>query len=119
MKKIFALILFVTFLIFLEISAQSNGDKSAIMNLMMKQQDAWNHGNIEAYMDAYWKNDSLQFIGKRGITHGWKNTLENYKKSYPDTVAMGQLKLDIISVDVLSSQSAFVVGKWFLSREKT
>ena len=85
---------------------------------MHEQQIAWNKGDIDGFMSSYWNDDSLKFIGKNGITHGWKNTLENYKKSYPDKATMGELTFTIINVDKLSDTSCYVVGKWDLKREK-
>ena len=41
---------------------------------MEQQEDAWNNGNIENFMNVYWKNDSLVFIGKSGINYGWDKT---------------------------------------------
>lgn len=67
-------------------------------------------------MQGYWKSDSLKFIGKSGITYGWRATLENYKKSYPDTAAMGKLKFDLLEVKRLSVMYFFVIGKWHLAR---
>ena len=91
-------------------------DKSAILKVMTDQQTAWNGGDIEGFMQGYWKSDSLMFIGKSGVTRGWQKTLENYKKGYPDTAAMGKLSFDILSVQQLSPESCFVVGKWMLKR---
>jgi ketosteroid isomerase-like protein len=93
-------------------------EKEKIISVVMAQKDAWNNGDMEAYMDGYWKSDSLKFIGKNGIQFGWKNTLENYKKGYPDKAAMGKLEFTIVQVDLLSSSSAFMIGKWKLTREK-
>jgi len=67
-------------------------------------------------MQTYWQNDSLMFIGKDGVTWGWKNTLEHYKKGYPDKETMGQLSFEIILVKKLSKEYFFVVGKWMLKR---
>ena len=100
--------------------AQNNiSEKLAITQVLYKQQVAWNNGSIESFMMPYWHSDSLKFISKKGITYGWQNTLDNYKKSYPDTTAMGQLAFEIKSIDVFSKSSAFVIGKWFLKREKS
>jgi uncharacterized protein (TIGR02246 family) len=87
-----------------------------IQKLLNQQQKGWNEGNLEVYMQGYWNNDSLTFVGKRGVTRGWKNTLDNYKKSYPDKAAMGKLELTTISIKILSDDVAFVVGKWHLNR---
>lgn len=89
-----------------------------IQKVLFGQESAWNQGNIDAYMAGYWNNDSLKFIGKSGIQYGWKNTLDNYKKSYPDKATMGTLKFNEIKIDVFSDESAFVIGKWQLTREK-
>ena len=56
------------------------------------------------------------FIGKSGITYGWKNTLANYKKGYPDTTSMGKLTFTIIKLQSLSNKYYHVVGKWHLAR---
>ena len=91
-------------------------DETAIRAVMAKQVTDWNNGDIDAFMDTYWKSDSLKFVGSKGVTHGWKNTLDRYKKSYPDTTVMGKLTFDIQSVQILSGDYAFVLGKWFLKR---
>jgi len=116
-KQLITILVGITFQ--LNVYAQSNiSEKLAITQILIKQQGAWNRGNIEKYMSYYWFSDSLQFIGKKGITYGWQNTLDNYKKSYPDTTAMGQLTFELNSIDILCKNNAFVIGKWFLKREK-
>lgn len=92
--------------------------KQAIVKLMTDQQTAWNNGDIEGFMQGYWKSDSLMFIGKRGPTYGWQQTLDNYKKGYPDKAAMGKLTFRIDKVELLGKQDAFVMGAWGLEREK-
>ena len=56
------------------------------------------------------------FIGKSGVTYGCQNTLNNYKKGYPDTAAMGKLTFDLLEIKRLSVIYFFVVGKWHLTR---
>jgi uncharacterized protein (TIGR02246 family) len=87
-----------------------------IRNLLARQTEAWNAGDIDGFMQTYWHSDSLMFVGREGVTWGWKNTLEHYKKSYPGKTAMGQLSFNIISLKKLSDQYYFVVGKWMLKR---
>ena len=97
------------------VSAQ-NKDEQAILFILKSQTTEWNRGNIDAFMEGYWKNDSLMFIGKSGVTYGYNNTLKNYKKNYPDDATMGKLNFNIIKVQPLSSDTYFVLGKWMLSR---
>lgn len=112
MKKIIPA--FVFFLS-LQAMAQHTGEK-AIRTLLAGQTAAWNRGDITDFMNGYWENDSLMFIGKSGVTYGWTNTLNNYKKGYPDTAAMGQLAFTLIQVKKLSKEYYHVTGKWFLKR---
>ncbi|QEC76043.1 YybH family protein [Mucilaginibacter ginsenosidivorax] len=93
-------------------------DKQAIANLMYTQEKAWNRGDVEGFMQGYWKSDSLVFIGKTGPDYGWQTTLDHYKKRYPGKVAMGQLKFTLLQVKVLDATNAFVLGKWHLKRIK-
>ncbi|MCC7505837.1 MAG: nuclear transport factor 2 family protein [Saprospiraceae bacterium] len=98
-------------------SQQNAAASREIRSVMQEQQDAWNRGDLEEFMQGYWQSDSLRFIGSRGLTYGWQATLDNYKKGYPDRDAMGTLTFDILSVELLSKKSAFVVGKWHLARK--
>jgi ketosteroid isomerase-like protein len=109
-------ILLVLYIITTCSSFAQNKDEMEVRALLARQTKEWNDGNIPAFMNTYWKSDSLMFVGKTGITYGWQKTLDNYKKNYPDTVAMGKLKFDLLEVKRLSSGYYFVVGKWHLTR---
>ena len=98
------------------VAAGQSAAQKSIKAVLALQDEEWNKGNIEAFMQTYWKSDSLMFIGKNGVTYGWQKTLENYKKSYPDTAAMGHLRFELVEIKELSSTACFVVGKWFLTR---
>jgi hypothetical protein len=85
---------------------------------MKTQEQSWNEGNIKAFMEYYWKNDSLKFIGSKGITYGWQKTLDNYLKSYPNKETMGILTFDIKEATQLSKRSIYIIGQWSLKKEK-
>ena len=114
MKQVFYLLL-LTFVFTVKASAQ-NKDEQATRTLIEEQRLAWNAGDKEKFMQTYWQSDSLMFIGKSGVTYGWQKTLDNYKKGYPDTAAMGKLDFDLLEVKRLSVMYFFVVGKWHLTR---
>lgn len=96
--------------------AQQSSDQKDIMQLLMKQEADWNAGNVDAFMEGYWKSDSLAFIGAKGPTYGWQNTLNNYKVRYPDRVTMGTLKFTILRLNPLDKNAYFVIGQWHLTR---
>ena len=109
-------ILITASLFVFSISNGQSSDEKLIRQAMKEQLDAWNAGDINRFMETYWKNDSLMFIGKKGVTYGWENTKLNYIKSYPDTTVMGKLDFNIIQVKRLSVIYFSVVGKWHLTR---
>jgi hypothetical protein len=109
------LLFYILLLSFQQVFSQSR-DETQVRKVLNDQVQAWNNGNIESFMDGYWKSDSLMFIGKSGVTYGWKNTLANYKKNYPDTATMGKLSFTLLNVKKLSVEYFQVVGKWFLKR---
>jgi ketosteroid isomerase-like protein len=98
--------------------AQKPIERQVILNVLAQQRTDWNNGNLEAYMQGYWKSDSLLFVGKSGLTYGWQQTLDNYKKGYPNKAAMGLLTFGIKKVEFLAKDKAFVLGSWNVSREK-
>ena len=94
----------------------AGGDETEVRNVLAKQNAAWNRGDVDAFMVGYWENDSLMFIGKSGVTYGYKNTLANYKRNYPDTTTMGKLTFTLIQVKQLSPEYFHVTGKYYLTR---
>jgi hypothetical protein len=77
----------------------------------------WSNGNMEGYMNVYWNSDRLQFIGEKGITYGWKKTLENYKKGYPTKDLTGTLTFKVLSVDYLAKDLYSLIGEYHLERK--
>lgn len=93
-----------------------NVDEEVIRTVIHEQELAWNKGSIDTFMQGYYNSDSLMFVGKNGIIYGWQNALNNYKKNYADTVAMGKLQLNLLNMKQLSQNYYFVTGKWHLTR---
>lgn len=116
MKKIIPVLFIFLMPVFSTVSFAQSKDEIAIKNLMQTQETAWNNGQLENFMQGYWKTDSLMFIGKSGITYGWQKTLNNYKKGYPDTAVMGKLTFTLIQIKPLAVDYYFIVGKWHLQR---
>ena len=90
--------------------------KQQITSMMLQTAEDWSKGDLEAFMNGYIKSDSLKFVGSGGITYGWQQTLENYKKGYPSKDHSGSLNFEIIDISPIENQSYWVMGKYFLSR---
>lgn len=95
----------------------SDKDKNEISSLLQKQVDAWNNGDLNTFMETYWKSDSLVFVGGNGPTFGWQKTLENYKRRYPTRDEMGQTHFTIIRMSKIDKKTVFVIGRYELTRK--
>lgn len=92
-------------------------EKAEIVSIVDKQVAAWNEGNLEKFMDTYWKSNKLVFVGGRGPTYGWQATLDNYKKSYPNKEAMGTLELKLLELSKIDTKTVFLIGRFELTRK--
>lgn len=87
---------------------------AAILN---EQAEAWNAGDIAAYMDHYWNSNDLTFSSGGNTVTGWQATFERYRRRYPTPERMGKLRFDIDRVHRLDARAAFVLGRWHLTRQ--
>ncbi|MEL6810183.1 MAG: nuclear transport factor 2 family protein [Bacteroidota bacterium] len=92
-------------------------DKEAILAVMKAQQEAWSNNDLEGFMEGYWKSDSLKFYGSRGLTLGWQQTLDNYKKGYPTEDESGTLEFTIDDITKVDEGSYWVMGQYHLKRK--
>jgi ketosteroid isomerase-like protein len=102
------------------VSAQeivSKKDSLSIVNILFNQQQNWNNGDIDAFMEGYVKTNILVFSGASGPIYGWEATRNRYKKTYSNRILMGKLKFDILNMSLLSSDVAQLQGKFYLTRE--
>ena len=91
-------------------------DFEAIKAVMAMQEEAWSKGDLEKFMQGYLENETLTFIGSRGLSYGWNTTLENYRKGYPDRAAMGTLSFEVLELKSLSPEYCYMIGQYKLVR---
>ena len=89
---------------------------SEIQTVLRAQQDAWNRGAVEEFMNGYWRSDQTVFVSGDEVTRGWQKVLDRYKKKYSERAKMGTLTFSDLEITPLSDQSAVVLGSWKLDR---
>ncbi len=117
MRTVFASIAFVLSLS-LGTSAQDSNAQitAAVRDVLVRQQDAWNRHDLEAFMSGYWNSPDLTFFSGANVTIGWQDTLERYRKQYKsEGHEMGQLQFSDLQITPLASDAAFVRGAWKLT----
>lgn len=94
----------------------STNDKTAIEKVLHEQQDAWNHHDLEAFMQGYWKSDELTFFSGAQENHGWQQALDHYRAAYASPGhEMGKLEFADLRIEMLGPESAFVRGEYHLT----
>ena len=97
-------------------SSNYETSKIEITTMMLQTAEDWSNGDLEAFMHGYIKSDSLKFVGSSGITYGWQQTLDNYRKGYPTKDHTGTLTFNLLEFDQLSSDVFLVIGEYHLKR---
>jgi uncharacterized protein (TIGR02246 family) len=92
-------------------------DRAAIQSVLDAQQQAWNRGDVDAFLTGYWHSPDLTFSGNNGVARGWDGVLARYKKNYPDRAAMGHLDFSELEFHFLGPDAALVLGRWHLQRD--
>lgn len=78
---------------------------------------AWNRGDIDGFMQGYWRSEKTEFVSASGVVRGWQGVRDRYRRNYPDKSAMGHLTFSGLEITVLSADAALVLGHWQLERE--
>ena len=97
-------------------TGQRDGAELTITQVLHEQARAWNRGDIDGFMEHYWKSDELTFSSGGQTTQGWSATLANYKKKYPTREAMGDLSFSDLRFRSIGQDAVLVLGRWRLNR---
>ena len=87
-----------------------------IRQVLDEQAAAWNRGDLEAFMDGYWRSEDLVFTSGGNVQRGWQTTLDRYRASYgtsPET--MGRLTFSDLEIHPLADGAAWALGRWALA----
>jgi len=89
-----------------------------VTKVLLKQERAWNRGDIDGFAEGYKDSPETLFIGGSGIQRGYASMKENYKRNYPTKEAMGQLSFLELEVHAIDEKVAVCIGRFKLERSK-
>jgi uncharacterized protein (TIGR02246 family) len=95
---------------------QASNSVAEIEAVLTAQQDAWNRGDIDEFMNGYAQSASTVFISEDEVTRGWETVRDRYRAKYSDRAKMGTLSFSEIEVTMVSPDTAIVLGRWRLKR---
>ncbi len=87
-----------------------------IQSVLSAQQNAWNRGDIDAFMKGYAQSASTVFVSGDEVGRGWETVRDRYRIRYSDRAKMGALSFSDTEVTMLSPDAAVVLGLWRLKR---
>ncbi len=105
-------------------------DHAEVIAVLDAQAEAWNRGDVDGFMEHYWKSDDLTFVStgaetdpETGVSSrvtrtikGWRPTLERYKRRYPTRERMGKLTFRELEIARTGDAEATVSGRFHLER---
>jgi len=91
-------------------------DISEIRAVLRAQVEAWNHGDIDSFMNGYARTDTTVFVSGDEVTRGWQTVRDRYLKKYNDRAKMGTLTFSDFEIEQLGPDSAVALGRWELKR---
>jgi uncharacterized protein (TIGR02246 family) len=78
---------------------------------------SWNAGDLEGFLDDYWRSEELTFSGSRGVTRGWESVRQGYLDSYwAPGAARDSLRFEEMEVTPLGGGYALALGRYVLFR---
>ncbi len=114
------LILVLTLLPVAMVRPDGIGDLAQELSTIVQlQARAWNEGNIDDFMQAYWKSEDLTFSSGGTTERGWEATKQRYLSRYPTREVMGKLTFSQLEVTPLGEQVAMMLGRWHLDRSES
>ncbi len=101
-------------------AASQMADETAIRAAIVAQAEAWNHADIQTFMQTYENSPDTTFIGAH-LRKGYDPILERYRQAYTNAEQMGKLTFAELDVRFLPSscgsvEYALVTGKFHLER---
>jgi len=86
-----------------------------IRDTLDEQVAAWNRGDIDGFMEGYWKSDALTFSSGGRVTRGWNATRDRYHARYGTREKMGTLSFVDLEISMLEERHALVLGRYRLA----
>jgi ketosteroid isomerase-like protein len=90
---------------------------SEITGMLQASSASWNAGDLDGFLDDYWKSDDLTFSGASGVTRGWEGVRERYERGYwAPGVERDSLRFEDLEVTALGDDHALALGRYVLFR---
>jgi ketosteroid isomerase-like protein len=91
-------------------------EQAAILKVLTDQADAWNRGDLDKFLDGYWRSEQTVFAGGGDVHRGFDAMAARYRKTYGTREKMGKLTFADLRFESFEWDRAVVTGSWELQR---
>jgi ketosteroid isomerase-like protein len=96
-------------------SAESDDAVKAVRAVLDRQVIDWNKGDLDGFLDGYWKSPKVVFQSGGQRFTGWEAMRDRYRSRYQGTrKAMGRLEFFELAIEILGKDAAMAIGRWRL-----
>lgn len=95
-------------------SSAAPRDREEIVGVLRAQADAWNRGDLDAFLAGYRRSEQTVFAGGDKVHRGFDAMARRYRESYPTREKMGRLSFSSLAFEQLDGERAVVTGSWEL-----
>ena len=99
--------------------AQDLKPASEIRTLLDAQVKAWNQGDLDGFVSAYWNDDRVTFFSGGDVSKGFKPLRDRYFKRYKaEGKEMGQLAFENLEIEPVGPDFATARGRFRLKMKE-
>lgn len=118
MRAASSLVLLVVLVLTVSCSGRTftSADATAVRAVLERQRDAWNRGDLDAFMEGYHQRPEIVFTSSAKIRRGYDEAMQAYQRRYVDgDAAMGTLAFTEIEITGLGPDAALAMGRFELT----
>lgn len=94
----------------------TDADAQGVRAVIDAQRDAWNEGDLDAFMAGYHDDPNIVFTSSGKIRRGWQEARDSYQRRYVDgDAAMGTLDFTDVEITGLGPDAALAMGHFVLT----
>ena len=73
---------------------------------------AWNRGDIDGYLAAYWNSDKVRWVSEGTVRYGFEAIAAGFKAHFDSSDNMGRLEVTNLDIQLFGENDALVFGAW-------
>lgn len=93
-------------------AAGARDPEKEVYDQLVQSLDAWNHHDIDGFLESFWHSDDLVVVVDGENVRGWDLLSKAYHTGYPNPDEMCKLTIDRAQVQMLAPDLGFVLA-WY------